>query len=73
MLNPQEIYRPCKLMFIALCAVDNVGAATHELLCDCHRQSTYFNSLRSATRPAVQCCEFAKNQCEYVKFYRTGG
>ena len=40
-------------MFIALCAVDNVGAAIR--------------------RPAVQCCEFAENQCEYFKFYRAGG
>ena len=24
-------------------------------------------------RPAVQCCDFAENQCEYIRFYRAGG
>ncbi|MBR4290168.1 MAG: hypothetical protein IKT52_05950 [Oscillospiraceae bacterium] len=42
-----------KLMFIALCAVNNVGAAIG--------------------RPAVQCCEFAENQCEFVTFLCAGG
>ena len=40
-------------MFIALCAVDNVGAATR--------------------RPAVQCYEFAENQCKYETFCCAGG
>jgi hypothetical protein len=29
----------------------NVGALTVELWCDCHWQSTYFDSLRGAPRP----------------------
>ena len=40
-----------KFQFIVQCAVDTVGAIIVKLWCDCHWQSTYFDSLRGAPRP----------------------
>ena len=49
-LQKEKSCEICKLQFIAQCSVDIVGATIVKLLCDRHRRSTYFDSLRGAPR-----------------------
>ena len=68
-------HRPLQWLHSLICrifSIVNVGAIIVELLCACHWQATYFDSLRSATRPAHKCCVFASVFGKFVTLCRAG-
>ena len=52
--------------------IENVGALIVELWCDCHRQSTYSDSLRSATRPCMKILRIRIGFGEFERMCRGG-